>query len=50
MADLIAALDIGGTKTQLVIETTDGKRLVDVTEPSLDWDAEPEPRAAKWIA
>jgi N-acetylglucosamine kinase-like BadF-type ATPase len=50
MTDLIAALDIGGTKTQLVIEAADGRRLLDVTEPSLDWNAEPEPRAAKWIA
>ena len=50
MTDLIAALDIGGTKTQLIIETTDGKRLVDVVEPSLDWEAEPADEAAAWIA
>lgn len=50
MSDLIAALDIGGTKTQLIIETLTGIRLLDVTEPSLDWDAEPEPLAARWIA
>jgi N-acetylglucosamine kinase-like BadF-type ATPase len=50
MTDLIAALDIGGTKTQLIIETLDGKRLLDVTEPSLDWEAEPAQFSAPWIA
>lgn len=50
MTDLLAALDIGGTKTQLIIEDLDGKRLIDVTEPSLDWEAEPAEQAADWIA
>ncbi|MDB5416309.1 MAG: hypothetical protein JWR10_4644 [Rubritepida sp.] len=50
MTDLIAALDIGGTKTQLVIETLDHKRVLDVTEPSLDWDAEPPGPAIDFIA
>lgn len=50
MVELIAALDIGGTKTQLVIETLDGERLLDITEPSLDWEAEPAHEAAAWIA
>ncbi len=50
MTDLIAALDIGGTKTQLVLESIGGARLLDVTEPSLDWEAEPAHEAAEWIA
>ncbi len=50
MADLIAALDIGGTKTQLVIETVSGERLLDITEPSLDWEAEPAHESSVWIA
>ena len=50
MVDLIAALDIGGTKTQLIIEAVGGKRLLHVTEPSLDWEAEPAHEAADWIA
>jgi N-acetylglucosamine kinase-like BadF-type ATPase len=50
MAELIAALDIGGTKTQLIIEEVRGKRLLDVTEPSLDWEAEPAHEAAEFIA
>jgi N-acetylglucosamine kinase-like BadF-type ATPase len=50
MTDLIAALDIGGTKTQLILEDTAGNRVLDITEPSLEWDAEPEDKAAAWIA
>lgn len=50
MTDLIAALDIGGTKTQLILEDLSGNRVLDVTEPSLEWDAEPEDKAAVWIA
>lgn len=50
MVDLIAALDIGGTKTQLVLEDTAGNRLLDITAPSLEWDAEPPEPAAIWIA
>jgi N-acetylglucosamine kinase-like BadF-type ATPase len=50
MTALIAALDIGGTKTQLILEDLSGHRVLDVTEPSLEWDAEPEDKAALWIA
>ncbi|WP_395676513.1 BadF/BadG/BcrA/BcrD ATPase family protein [Inquilinus sp.] len=50
MTDLLAALDIGGTKTHLVIEAAGGGRLVDVVEPSEDWEAEPAAEAAAWIA
>lgn len=50
MTDLIAALDIGGTKTQLILEDTAGNRVLDITEPSIEWDAEPEDKAAAWIA
>jgi N-acetylglucosamine kinase-like BadF-type ATPase len=50
MTDLLAALDIGGTKTHLVIEAAGGGRLVDVVEPSEDWEAEPAGEAAVWIA
>ena len=44
------AIDIGGTKTQLILEDLSGHRVLDVTEPSLEWDAEPEDKAALWIA
>ncbi len=50
MANLIAALDIGATKAHLVIESRDGRRLVDVARPSLGWEAEPASEAAAWIA
>ena len=49
MTGLIAALDIGGTKTQLVIEEVGGMRLVDVTEASQEWEAEPPQQAADFI-
>ncbi|MGO1079751.1 BadF/BadG/BcrA/BcrD ATPase family protein [Inquilinus sp. CA228] len=50
MTDLLAALDIGGTKTHLVIEAVASGRLVDIVEPSEDWEAEPAAEAAAWIA
>jgi N-acetylglucosamine kinase-like BadF-type ATPase len=49
MTDIIAALDIGGTKTQLILEDLGGARILDVTEPSADWEAEPANEAARWI-
>ena len=49
MTDCLLALDIGGTKTHLVIENTAGARLVDVVFDSREWDAEPTDRAAAWI-
>lgn len=50
MTKALVALDIGGTKTQIVAETADGNRLVDVRVPSTGWDAEPETAGARWIA
>jgi N-acetylglucosamine kinase-like BadF-type ATPase len=46
----LIALDIGGTKAHLVIETLDGKRIIDTQIPSQDWDAEPVAEGAAWIA
>jgi N-acetylglucosamine kinase-like BadF-type ATPase len=50
MKDCIIALDIGGTKAHLVIETVDGERLLDAQIPSQDWDAEPIDQGAAWLA
>jgi N-acetylglucosamine kinase-like BadF-type ATPase len=50
MTDCIVALDIGGTKAHLVIETLDGKRIHDTQIPSQDWDAEPLHEGAAWVA
>lgn len=50
MTDCLLALDIGGTKTHLVIEDTRGTRLLDTILHSREWDAEPADLAAQWIA
>jgi N-acetylglucosamine kinase-like BadF-type ATPase len=50
MTDCLLALDIGGTKTHLVIEDTHGTRLLDTILHSREWDAEPADLAAEWIA
>jgi N-acetylglucosamine kinase-like BadF-type ATPase len=50
MKDCIIALDIGGTKAHLVIETVDGTRILDTQIPSQDWDAEPLEQGAAWVA
>ncbi|MET7396606.1 BadF/BadG/BcrA/BcrD ATPase family protein [Dactylosporangium sp. NPDC005572] len=47
---VVAGLDIGGTKTQIWIETVDGVRLADAVDVSDDWAAEPAAGAARWIA
>jgi N-acetylglucosamine kinase-like BadF-type ATPase len=49
MTYCIIALDIGGTKARLVIETLDGKRIIDTELPSQDWDAEPVDEGAAWL-
>ncbi|OJY74493.1 MAG: hypothetical protein BGP09_18710 [Rhizobium sp. 60-20] len=49
MMDYLLALDIGGTKTHLVIEDRRGKRLLDTVLTSREWDAEPAEPAALWI-
>jgi N-acetylglucosamine kinase-like BadF-type ATPase len=50
MTHCLVALDIGGTKAHLVVETLDGKRIIDTQLPSQDWDAEPVDRGAAWLA
>lgn len=50
MTDCLLALDIGGTKTHLIIEDTHGTRLLDTVLHSREWDAEPADLAAEWIA
>ncbi|NEI71989.1 hypothetical protein GR212_20615 [Rhizobium lusitanum] len=49
MMDCLLALDIGGTKTHLVIEDRRGRRLLDTILHSREWDAEPADLAAQWI-
>ncbi|GIF69921.1 ATPase [Asanoa ishikariensis] len=50
MSVVVVGLDIGGTKTQVRVETLDGARLVDAVSPSGDWAASPVAAAADWIA
>ena len=49
MTSCLVALDIGGTKAHLVVETLDRKRIVDVRIASEDWDAEPIEKGAAWL-
>lgn len=49
MTDVLVGLDVGGTKTDIAVETVRGERLVETTLPSLDWDAEPIQRGVTWI-
>jgi N-acetylglucosamine kinase-like BadF-type ATPase len=50
MRECLIALDIGGTKTHIVIETVEGARLLDTIVSSSGWDAEPPNEGAAWIA
>lgn len=49
MTDVVVGLDVGGTKTAVIVETLDGTRLVDTELPSGDWDAEPIDSGVRWI-
>lgn len=50
MKDCLIALDIGGTKTHLVIEDREQNRIHDIMVSSRNWDAEPASHGANWIA
>jgi N-acetylglucosamine kinase-like BadF-type ATPase len=50
MTNCLIALDIGGTKAHLVVETLDRRRILDTRIPSQDWDAEPVDQGAAWLA
>jgi N-acetylglucosamine kinase-like BadF-type ATPase len=47
---VLVGLDVGGTKTAVVVDALDGTRLVDTSVPSEDWDAEPLEHGVRWIA
>lgn len=49
MNPCVVALDIGGTKARLVVETLDRRRIVDDRIASQDWDAEPAAKGAAWL-
>ena len=49
-SECLVALDVGGTKTHLVVETLNGERILDTVISSQDWDAEPASHGADWLA
>lgn len=49
MTQVLVGLDVGGTKTAVIVETLAGERLVDTTIVSDDWDAEPLEHGVRWI-
>jgi len=47
--EVLVGLDVGGTKTAVIVETVTGRELVDTVVPSEDWDAEPLEHGVAWI-
>ncbi|CAN5289664.1 BadF/BadG/BcrA/BcrD ATPase family protein [soil metagenome] len=50
MSGVIVGLDIGGTKTDLIVQSLSGQTILDTTFGSTDWDAEPVDSGAAWVA
>ncbi|MDQ1556891.1 MAG: hypothetical protein QOI02_1893 [Actinomycetota bacterium] len=50
MTQVVVGLDVGGTKTDVIVETLDGQRLLVADVPSTGWDAEPVESGAAWIS
>jgi N-acetylglucosamine kinase-like BadF-type ATPase len=49
MTHVVVGLDIGGTKTAVIVESLDGDRLLETTVASEDWDAEPLDDGLRWV-
>ena len=49
MSEVVVGLDVGGTKTAVIVEELGGARVVDTTVPSADWDAEPLAAGVRWV-
>lgn len=50
MSRVIVGLDIGGTKTDMIVQSLSGQTILDTTFGSTDWDAEPVDKGAAWVA
>jgi N-acetylglucosamine kinase-like BadF-type ATPase len=50
VTDVVAGLDIGGTKASLMVENLEGRVVLESVLPSGDWDAEPVSAGADWVA
>jgi N-acetylglucosamine kinase-like BadF-type ATPase len=46
---VLVGLDVGGTKTAVIVETVSGREVVDTVVASEDWDAEPLAHGVAWI-
>ncbi|MCU1578035.1 MAG: hypothetical protein JWP19_239 [Rhodoglobus sp.] len=49
MTRVLVGLDVGGTKTAVLVESVDGELLLDTSIPSQDWDAEPLEHGIRWV-
>lgn len=49
MSRVVVALDVGGSKTAVIVEGLDGTRLLSTTIPSDGWDAEPLTHGTAWV-
>ncbi|MCU1506284.1 MAG: hypothetical protein JWP05_1253 [Microbacteriaceae bacterium] len=50
MSGVVVGLDVGGTKTEILVQSLDGQTILHTTVASTDWDAEPVENGAAWIA
>ena len=50
MSGVVVGLDVGGTKTAVIVESVEGERLLETTLSSEGWDAEPIEHGTRWIA
>ncbi len=50
MTDVLVGLDVGGTKTAVIVETVEGTRVLATEIASEGWDAEPLDHGVRWIA
>jgi N-acetylglucosamine kinase-like BadF-type ATPase len=47
--NVVAGLDVGGTKVAIRVETVDGDRVADAQSAAADWSAAPAAAAASWL-
>lgn len=47
--DVLAGLDVGGSKLAIRAETLAGERVLDAVVPAAGWEATPADAAAKWL-
>jgi N-acetylglucosamine kinase-like BadF-type ATPase len=50
MSGVVVGMDVGGTKTELIVQSVDGLAILQTTFASTGWNAEPVDTGAAWIA